>query len=144
MNIKASLPKYLILAFFAGGIALWVVQSNKPRTADGAQVVVKLPQLSAQANMGKTAFDSNCAQCHGVNASGTNQGPPLVHDIYNPGHHADEAFFLAAKFGVRRHHWPFGDMPAQPRVSKEDVAAIVRYIRELQAANGIVYREHRM
>ena len=144
MNIKADLPKYLILAFFAGGIGLWVVQSNKPRTADGAQVVVKLPQLSAQANMGKTAFDSNCAQCHGVNASGTNQGPPLVHDIYNPGHHADEAFFLAAKFGVRRHHWPFGDMPAQPRVSKEDVAAIVRYIRELQAANGIVYREHRM
>ena len=59
-------------------------------------------------------------------------------------HHADEAFFMAAKFGVRQHHWRFGDMPAQPQVPKEDVANIARYIRELQVANGIVYREHRM
>ena len=35
-------------------------------------------------------------------------------------------------------------MPPQPQVSDEDIAAIVRYIRELQEANGIRYRPHRM
>lgn len=144
MSIKTNLPKYLTLAFFAAGIGLWLVQLNRPRAVEEPRVLAKIPQLSAQAEIGKARFDSNCAQCHGANASGTNQGPPLVHDIYNPGHHADQAFFQASAFGVRRHHWPFGDMPAQPQVSKDDVAAIVRYVRELQAANGIVYREHRM
>lgn len=144
MNIKDNLPKFLVLAFFGGAIALWFAQSNKPRAVPGIPVSVKLPQLSTQAEVGKKAFNSNCAQCHGANAAGTDKGPPFVHDIYNPGHHADEAFFMAAKFGVRQHHWRFGDMPAQPQVPKEDVANIARYIRELQVANGIVYREHRM
>ena len=105
---------------------------------------VTVPELSAAAAAGETAFDKNCVQCHGANAAGSEQGPPLVHDIYNPGHHGDGAFVRAAQQGVRQHHWPFGDMPAQPQVSEEEVAAIVRYVRELQVANGIVYREHNM
>jgi mono/diheme cytochrome c family protein len=48
------------------------------------------------------------------------------------------------RHGVRQHHWPFGDMPAQPQVTDEQLAQIIRYVRELQAANGIVYREHRI
>lgn len=31
-------------------------------------------------------------------------GAPLIHHIYNPGHHADAALFATAKFGVRQHH----------------------------------------
>lgn len=113
--------------------------------SDGAaRVTVMVPKLSALAATGKDAFDLNCAQCHGENGSGTELGPPLVHDIYNPGHHGDEAFFLAAGRGVGQHHWPYGDMPAQPQVSGEEVAAIVQYVRELQLANGITYRPHRM
>ena len=108
------------------------------------QVNVRVPVLSDVAARGKIAFDANCAACHGTNASGTDQGPPLVHDIYNPGHHADGAFFLAAKLGVRQHHWPFGNMPPQPQVTEQQVAAIVRYVRELQVANGITHRPHRM
>lgn len=144
MNIKDNLPKYVVLAFFAGAIGLWFAQSNNPRAIAGIPVAVKLPQLSAQAEAGKKAFDSNCAQCHGANGAGTDKGPPLIHDIYNPGHHGDEAFFMAAKFGVRQHHWRFGDMPPLPQASQDDVAKIIRYIRELQVANGITYREHRM
>lgn len=105
MNIKDNLPKYVVLAFFVGAIGLWFAQSNNPRAVAGIPVAVKLPQLSAQAEAGKKAFASNCAQCHGANGAGTDKGPPLIHDIYNPGHHADEAFFMAAKFGVRQHHW---------------------------------------
>jgi mono/diheme cytochrome c family protein len=93
---------------------------------------------------GKIAFNANCAPCHGTNAAGGDKGPPLVHVIYNPGHHADGSFFLAAKRGVRRHHWRFGDMPPQPQVTDGELAAIVRYVRELQAANGIGNEPHRM
>ena len=47
------------------------------------------------------------------------------------------AFLLAAKQGVRAHHWPFGDMPPVPGVSEQDVGRIVAYVRTLQKANGI-------
>lgn len=102
------------------------------------------PELSAMAAQGKIAFDANCASCHGANAAGTQKGPPFIHDIYNPGHHSDKAFVLAVKQGVRRHHWPFGDMPPQLQVTDQELAAIVRYVRELQKANGIIYRPHTM
>ena len=101
-----------------------------------AEVVV--PELSGLAGEGKTAFDALCASCHGENAAGR-QGiaPPLVHVVYEPSHHADGAFLLAATRGVRQHHWTFGDMPPVPEASLQDVAAITAYVRELQRANGI-------
>jgi mono/diheme cytochrome c family protein len=123
-------------------IAILVWQWARPQAQK--TVNVRVPPLSKVAARGKMAFDANCASCHGVNASGTDKGPPLVHDFYNPGHHADGAFFLAAKLGVRQHHWRFGDMPPQPQVTQEQLATIVRYVRELQAANGITYHPHRM
>ena len=107
-------------------------------------VDVRVPELSAVALRGEEAFKVNCAQCHGKNASGTGNGPPLVHNIYNPGHHSDQAFFLAAKRGVRRHHWRYGNMAPQPQVKDDQLAAIVKYVRELQVANGITYQPHRM
>ena len=102
------------------------------------------PQLSSLAVQGKTVFEANCASCHGKSAIGTDKGPPLVHNIYNPGHHADGAFFLAAKRGTRQHHWKFGDMPAQPQIKDEQIQAIVKYVRELQLANGIQFQPHNM
>ena len=109
-----------------------------------APVQVRIPKLSALAQTGKAAFDTHCVWCHGVNAGGSNQGPPLVHDIYNPGHHDDTSFRLAPKRGVRAHHWPFGDMAPLPHVTDDDMTAIIGYVRELQRANGIVTRPHRM
>lgn len=76
-------------------------------------------------------------QCHGDVALGTAQGPPLVHIIYEPNHHADAAFLLAALRGVRAHHWGFGDMPPQPQVSREEMAEIVKYVRWLQREAGV-------
>lgn len=106
---------------------------------------VKVPELSELARRGEEAFAANCAGCHGENAAGgTGKAPPLVHDIYNPGHHADVAFASAVKFGVRQHHWPYGNMPPQPGVTDDELLAIVAYIRELQRANGIVTRPHVM
>jgi mono/diheme cytochrome c family protein len=145
MRIIRFAPKYFVIAFFAAGIGIWLWLSLTPKvTGAGPTIAVKVPELSPLAARGKTAFDANCAACHGVNAAGTDKGPPLVHNIYNPGHHADGSFFLAAKNGVRSHHWPFGNMPPQPQVSEEQIVTIVRYVRELQRANGIVSQPHNM
>lgn len=135
--------KYLVMAFIAAGVGLLIWKQVKPGPGEQAVKLVE-PVLSEMAVAGKQKFEENCASCHGKSASGTKIGPPLVHDIYNPGHHPDEAFYAAAKRGVRQHHWPFGDMPAQPKVSEKDMALIVKYMRELQLANGITYREHKM
>jgi len=107
-------------------------------------VAVSVPALSFEAQVGAQAFNANCAQCHGVNAAGTDKGPPLVHAIYNPGHHADIAFVLAARQGARQHHWSFGDMPPQPQLKDGEITGIIRYIRELQQANGIETKAHTM
>jgi len=96
-----------------------------------------VPVLSHEARAGREAFDRLCAACHGADASGSAAGPPLVHRIYGPGHHADVAFVLAAQRGVRAHHWRFGDMPSVPSARLDDIGLIVRYVRELQRANGI-------
>ena len=143
MNIAEQLPKILIALFVLGGGAVIVSKIINP--SSGSVVVdVKVPKLSEQANRGKISFDENCAQCHGENASGSDNGPPLVHNIYNPGHHSDMAFRLAAKRGVQRHHWNFGNMPQQPQVNEKQMESVVFYVRELQMANGIFYQEHKM
>jgi hypothetical protein len=61
----------------------------------------------------------------------------LVDAVYRSSHHADSAFMLAVRRGVRAHHWLFGDMPPQTEVTDRELADIVRYVRELQKANGI-------
>jgi hypothetical protein len=50
---------------------------------------------------GEAKFTAHCAACHGARAVGTAQGPPLIHKIYEPNHHADIAFQRAALNGVR-------------------------------------------
>ncbi len=102
-------------------------------------VEVKLPaELSVNAQIGQRAFEASCAACHGANAAGQNGvAPPLVHITYEPNHHSDMAFILAAKNGVRAHHWNFGNMPAVDGLTDGDVKLIAQYVRELQEANGI-------
>lgn len=106
-------------------------------SVDSSSSGLIVPELSARAKTGQKRFEENCIVCHGVNAGGTDQGPPLVHRIYEPNHHGDRAFYLAAQQGVRAHHWRFGDMPPITAVSQRDVKAIIAYVRELQRANGI-------
>ena len=102
-----------------------------------ARRLASLPPTPAEHRTGEQLYDRNCASCHGDNASGTEQGPPLAHRVYEPNHHSDQAFHLAARSGVAAHHWRFGNMPAQPQVSESDVAAIVAYVRWVQREAGI-------
>lgn len=142
--MKHRLPMLLVLAVIVGGVTIMGMRFVNADLQESAKVEVTVPELSPAAQQGAKAFKTVCAQCHGDNASGSDKGPPLVHDFYNPGHHADGAFFTAVKRGVQAHHWPFGNMPPQPSVSEKQVSEIVQYVRELQQANGIHYRKHTM
>ena len=96
--------------------------------AQSWQVPKPSPGLMPNPAAGKTLFAKHCAAC---------QGPPLLHRIYEPSHHADAAFQLAAKNGVRAHHWKFGDMAPVPQVTPDDVAHITAYVRGEQRKVGI-------
>lgn len=103
-----------------------------------ALVAIQLPPIEGNAAIGQRIFESACAECHGVNAVGNDGvGPPLIHVIYEPSHHADEAFQRAVANGVRSHHWQFGDMQPVKDLTRGDVAMVIAYIREIQRANGI-------
>ena len=106
---------------------------RKPETPRAFNPGPVPPELAA----GEAAFDRTCAACHGARAMGTDQGPPLVHIIYEPNHHSDEAFRRAVALGAVAHHWSFGSMPALPGVGSDEVEAIIRYIRWLQTRAGI-------
>ncbi len=129
---KRVLAALVIAAVAAVGVARLVSEGEA-----GETVAVTLPPLSGLARTGQQAFGAVCAQCHGPNAGGSDSGPPLIHKLYHPGHHGDRAFVMAAKRGSRQHHWKFGNMPAQSEVSDDEIASIIAFVRELQAANGI-------
>ena len=95
------------------------------------------PASSSTARTGEELFSANCSVCHGVDAFGTNQGPPLVDKTYHPGHHPDFSIRNAIRQGAKQHHWFFGDMPPVAGVSPDDVEKIICHIRETQRANGL-------
>jgi mono/diheme cytochrome c family protein len=86
---------------------------------------------------GERLFSDNCARCHGARAAGTDAGPPLVHIVYEPNHHADMAFQRAVALGVPAHHWNFGNMPPVPGLDEAAVEQITAYVRWVQRAAGI-------
>lgn len=94
-------------------------------------------QPQDQLAMGRQAFETHCISCHGPAGAGTEQGPPLVHVIYEPGHHSDDAFRSAVATGVAPHHWDFGPMPPVPGIDDDELDAVIAYIRDLQRDAGI-------
>lgn len=148
-------PKYFVLGFFGVAGLMYLYQGLFPHRMEmdqhnphsvqttagdaGAPLVeVVVPELSATAQAGKELFEVSCAACHGANAAGQDGvAPSLVHIIYEPDHHSDQSFYQAVRYGVRAHHWRFGNMPAIEGVSQSQVGDIIAYVRELQRANGI-------
>ncbi len=149
--------KYLVIAILVGaiGAGIWwlasprqSVETATPITSamhSGAdtqaampaeQVIV--PDLSPAAQIGERAFVAVCSACHGINAAGTEKGPPLIHNLYRPGHHPDASFVSAVRQGVVAHHWEFGNMPPPSEtLTNADIAGIATYVREMQRANGV-------
>ncbi len=132
-----------ILLVLAAAVAVaGYLHLDEPKDGNvvGAPIVsVNMPgTLSERAQLGQKIYEANCLTCHGRNAAGQDGvAPPLVHIIYEPGHHGDNSFQRAVAQGVRAHHWRFGDMPPVEGLTRRDVAAVISYVRELQRANGI-------
>jgi len=95
------------------------------------------PSFVADPQRGDALFHAHCARCHGEKGTGTDQGPPLMHHVYRPGHHADLTFHWAIKDGVRQHHWHFGNMPPIADVSPQRAEHIIAYVRREQRNAGI-------
>ena len=127
MSIRHGLNTVVTALALAGSCA-WGQSSAPPQPSPG---------LMPNPAQGKRLFDQHCASCHGTDLKGTHQGPPFLHPVYESSHHGDASFQAAARFGVRAHHWKFGDMPAVPRASPDDVAHITAYVRQQQRAVGI-------
>jgi cytochrome c len=100
------------------------------------QAVSSAP-VPAEYAEGEALFNTYCARCHGPRAAGTDHGPTFISRIYEPNHHGDSAFQMAAMNGVRAHHWNFGDMPRVEGVNSREVDQIIRYVRWLQRQAGI-------
>ncbi|MEN8892429.1 c-type cytochrome [Planktotalea arctica] len=139
--MRAKIAIAAVLGLGLLGYAMWPkpTASVTGSMKGGVLAEVQLPEtLTQNAQIGKRGYDAKCAVCHGPNGAGQDGvAPPLVHIIYEPSHHGDEAFQRAAAMGVRAHHWRFGNMPAVEGLTRADVAMITAYVRELQRANGI-------
>ena len=130
--MKVAMTKRLQIGMCILGIGLLVACDSSQST----QAIERGP-VPTEFQAGETTFNTNCAACHGKQAAGTDHGPPLVHKVYEPNHHGDQAFQLAAANGVRAHHWQFGNMPKIESVTPGDVDQIVKYVRWLQRQAGI-------
>jgi len=126
----------MMLLIVLAGFSLMACGKSDP---DAIRAKQGLPPMGfvGDAIQGASLFTNYCSGCHGQGALGSSKGPPLVNKIYEPGHHPDFAFYQAAKAGVRRHHWQFGDMPAVSDIKPEQVAHVVAYIRKEQRKAGI-------
>jgi mono/diheme cytochrome c family protein len=136
MNNNVSLPVVLLLTLF--------LVSHTHADHKQSHVDVEVGHLSSTASKGQVVFNTNCASCHGIDAAGGIGGPPLIHNIYNPGHHSNASFIRAVRNGVKQHHWQFGDMPPQKHVAFGDMVFLMKFIREIQQQNGIKVMDHDM
>lgn len=124
------------------GYGTWVYFNPGPSSAElaykAAGPSVNAEILDEVQVRGRRTFNAICADCHGRDAMGGDSGPPLIHKIYEPSHHGDGSFYVAAARGVTAHHWKFGDMPPQPGVTQAQVGEIISFVRAVQRQNGIM------
>jgi hypothetical protein len=123
--------------FAISGLAIiGLIIASGARSSAAQQMPVE-PKMDGQLMLGKSAFTRFCAECHGTVGQGTDKGPTFLHRFYHPGHHGDGSFFIAARKGVRAHHWKFGNMKPVEGVTDAQLGKIVKYVRALQKANGL-------
>lgn len=125
-----------LLNMLMGAMVFWMLATGGAQ-AQTMQIPKPSEGLMPNPALGKKLFTANCASCHGADLKGSDKGPSMLHKIYETSHHGDVAFQLAAKNGVRAHHWGFGDMKPVAEVTPNDVAHITAFIRAEQRKVGI-------
>ena len=131
MSLTIAKQLVLIPAFALLGV------TPLPALAQTFQIPTPTPGLMPSPTAGKVLYQKNCAVCHGIHLKGSDKGPSFLHRVYEPSHHSDIAFQLAARNGVKAHHWQFGDMKPVSGITPDEVAHITAYVRAAQRKAGI-------
>ena len=134
---KRTLTIVIAIVAIAGAAYYFLNSATGDKTASNNASNIKVPKLSLSQTDGEKLFEGYCSDCHGKAGSGTDQGPPLIHKIYEPNHHGDFSFVSAAKNGVRAHHWQFGNMVPVEGIKDDEIKLIISYVRAVQRENGI-------
>ena len=123
LNLKGAKIAAIVVAVLLGGCA----QNNQMAEISG---------LLADKADGATVYQARCASCHGSDLRGSDNGPSLLSIVYEPGHHGDDSFRSAIRNGVGQHHWAFGNMPAVPDITDEQIERVIIFIRTQQDELG--------
>lgn len=116
------------------GVTLAFLMSACAGSGDGdVGIAAQDPKL---VGTGAVLYAETCASCHGGDLRGTDEGPSHLSIVYEPNHHGDAAFVLAARRGVPQHHWRFGDMEPVAGLSDADLEAIIAFVRDQQRVHG--------
>ncbi len=135
MNVLLTTTRGIRFPAFVIGLVLIVLAGCADSSAtDTPAGSTGDPDLIAA---GADLYAANCAACHGADLRGTNRGPSHLSEVYEPNHHSDAAFILAARRGVSAHHWSFGSMPPIEGLTDADLEAIVAFVRETQQSEGL-------
>lgn len=90
-----------------------------------------------QMAQGRSAFERECAACHGPLAAGTESGPNLISVRYGRSEMADDLIYHAVLNGVPRRSAEHPGMPALPHLNQRELDSILSFLREVQRAGGI-------
>ncbi|MCL1592957.1 MAG: cytochrome c [Actinomycetia bacterium] len=129
------MKRFLVPGAIAIGVLLVIALGLNGGSSGGQASDIEV-QNAALVTEGDVLYQASCAVCHGSDLRGTERGPSHLSTIYNPGHHGDGAFAIAAVNGVKAHHWNFGNMPRIPGLSDADLERIVAFVRENQRIEG--------
>ncbi|MFQ3316588.1 MAG: mono/diheme cytochrome c family protein [Candidatus Poriferisodalaceae bacterium] len=123
LNAKGAKVAAIVIALLLGGCA----QNNQTAETSGL--------LAVNAD-GATVYQARCASCHGSDLRGSDNGPSQLSIVYEPGHHGDDSYRSAIRNGVGQHHWAFGNMPAVPDITDEQIERVIIFIRTQQDELG--------
>lgn len=114
-----------IIKFSTSILVLMSVMTGTIKAAEEVEIPFHLGK-------GQLLYEKYCSTCHGLQLTGSDEGPSLLHPFYKPSHHGDKSFYRAALQGVRQHHWEFGDMPPVEGMTPKKMDSLVPYVRYYQ------------
>ncbi len=137
-SLRTGLIALVCLVLAVGAAAACGGETDAPSSDTEQPATVQQEVVQETAISGQRLFSNNCSRCHGADLRGTNVGPSLLHEYYEPNHHSNASFVIAVLRGVRQHHWDFGNMPAVEGLDIDEVHAVICFIRETQVEDGLI------
>ncbi len=119
----------LVLLLGAGAGAC----GGEARAADTRWAGFNPGTAPAEVHRGEVVFNTFCLSCHGLHAVGApGAGPALLDTLFAPSRLSDEAIIAAMDRGAPQRYFNLGGMPPVQRLTRDDAAQVVAYVRWLQ------------